>query len=295
MIRSLHLSAILLVAFACVGCSQTQIPFMSPHTASTDTSQQNLAATDNTSPAYALDMQNCNGQASKRLTMFEKPDTFPVSEKEHQDAYQALYSECMREHNWQVAGPVHSAPTVATNDAAQLAALSPAAGGNAAARGTTVNAGNTTVSSSSVPGATVVVIGGNSSNKDITAQLSSLSPSAGGSSTQGQNPTVVMIQSPQNPPAVVPAYYAYAQPAAPLPVAVPVPPIAHAPAAAPQAQATSSPVAAPVAPSPSSLSSTTASAQPSLASADAAVSGNAAPPSHTSNAATQQLEDVLEK
>jgi hypothetical protein len=236
---------LVIALFACAGCGQMpQMPFLSQHGAASASQQQAPKQTTALSggPSYALDGQDCNARANSRMGMYDRPDTYPISDQERRDAFQALYSACMREHNWQVAGPVH-APT---NDATQLAALSPAAGGYGA-RGNTVTAGNTIISSSSVPGATILVIGGNGGAS--ASQLSSLSPSSGGALPQ--NATVVMVQSGQQGAYGQPSYI---QPSGPLPVAIPVPPPPMARAshaqAAPTASAAQSPkmTMAPVAP-----------------------------------------------
>jgi hypothetical protein len=201
----------ILLLLACTACGQ--MPFTSHDSAAAKPApKQNVVASG---PSYQYDGQDCNSRAQNRMAMYDRPDTYPISNQQRSDAYQALYSACMREHNWQVAGPMHSP----ANDASQFAAMSPAAGGTRSAGATTVTAGNTVISTSSVPGATILVIG---DNKGINpSQLSSLSPSAGGGSAQ--NATVVMLQSPNQQMAYAQPVYAQ-QPTAPLPVAIPVPP-----------------------------------------------------------------------
>jgi len=247
---------IVLALFACAGCSQN--PFTTHSTP--QVAQQKTVQTN-----YASDGQDCNARAQSRMTMYDKPDTYPISDTERHDAYLALYSACMREHSWQVAGPVHAPAT----DASKFANLSPAAGGSQHASSTTVNAGNMQVSTSSMPGATVVVIGG---NKETPAQLSSLSPASGGSSPS-QNSTVVFVQSPPAPSAPSPVA-AYA-PTTPLPVAIPIPP-------------------KPATPTPYTV--TAPSLQPSLAGAETATTGTAPTTfplaTQTDN---QQLDNALEK
>lgn len=199
-------------------------------------------------PSYALDGADCNGRANSRMAMYDRPDTYPISDQERKDAFQALYSACMREHNWAVAGPVH---VPANTNYASLAGLSPAAGGNAPGKPTTITAGNTIVSSTSIPGATVLVIGGTGGTN--AAQLSSLSPSSGGAFPQ--NATVVMLQPQQTSPYY--GYTNYTPPSGPLPVAIPVapPPMARGvmPAPTPKAQPT---------PSAKPLQSSTTAPQP---------------------------------
>ena len=240
----LSLMVTALAALALSACDQ--MPSLgkqsSAKTASSGTITQAAPAVSAQS-VYAMDGQNCNGLAQKRMALFDRPDTHPASEQERKDALLALYSSCMRDHNWQVAGPVHTAPNVAlaSNSAASFAALSPAAGGNVVApAGVTTNAANAVISSTSVPGATVVVIGG--SKQANAAQLASLSPAAGGSAS-GQNATVVLVQQPQQPlqqqayaaPAPASGYYPARVTPRTGPVAVPVatqamnpPPVARA-------------------------------------------------------------------
>lgn len=250
---------------------------------------------------YSMDGFGCKSQATKRLSMYDRPDTYPLSDQERQDAFGALYSECMREHNWQVASPARTAqPTYAANSAAQFANLSPAAGGNVA---TTANAGNTIVSSTSVPGATVVVIGG--TKEANAAQLSSLSPSAGGNGTA---PTVVMVQQPQvayAAPAYYPSYGAAPAPsatmAAQLPVAVPINP--SMPAAqnsvipayrSPVAPLTANSALPPLAPRPTVAAQATG-ARPAYQPLAAQQAAPAHAVASNNPAARQQLENIIDQ
>jgi hypothetical protein len=291
----------LLILLCCTACAQMQS--MMPH-GSTAQAQPPHPTTTVAANSYGSDNQMCSGIAQKRLSLYDRPDTYPISDKERGDAYKALYSECMSEHNWQVAGnaapyaalspsagsnnPVHGVPlpgsVVADGGAASYAALSPAAGGNNPVAGiAAASSGNTVISSSSVPGATILVIGG---NKDTLAQLSSLSPSSG--RTQG-NATVVLVQSPQNAPYAPnsayypPVPYAHATAPANLPVAIPVPPSPRI--AVPQTQGFVNPgTPAYVPPPPASA--------PSLAGADAASSYSPPQPSESLPPVT---ENVLER
>jgi hypothetical protein len=276
----------LLVLLACTACGQMPQFGSHPASAQRQTPPQNAAGNSGYSnQTYASNTADCSARANQRLAMFDRPSPYPVSDQERHDAYQALYTECVNGNTGEVAAASHNNVAANSATAAEFANLSPAAGGNYAPRGSVVNAGNTTVSTSSVPGATVVVIGG--AGKDTAAQLSSLSPSSGGYMPP-QNATVVLVQSPNQPAApgnyyasATPAYYA---PGAPLPVAVPVPPIAqgYMPAARPQ----TAPQAAVQSPAPR---------QPSLAGADDAATGNASQSVASQSAASQQLENILEK
>jgi len=271
-----YISAIAACALAllCTGCDQmapVSSLWSSPHASAKQAPQQ---PQQNIFTARG----ECNTLAQRRMAMYDRPDTFPMSDKERYDAYLALYTECERDKNGQTAlVPTHGVPVNETSaSASQLSALSPAAGGNNIPHSdntSTVNVGNTTVSSSSIPGATVVVIGG---SKETAAQLSGLSPSSGGYSS---NSTVVLMQ-PQNAATAMPgAYYTPGQPSAPLPVAVPVPPVAkgYMPAS-PASSASNEPL------------------KPYTPPALLAGSGNATPAKvPPAKNATQELEDVLEK
>jgi hypothetical protein len=305
------------------GCAQMQsmMPGSKPAQAQTDQQpHQTLAANP-----YASDNQACSSKAQSRMGMYDRPDTYPISDQERKDAYQALYASCMNEHNWQVAGPAHGSATYANtgsttyannavpyanlspaaggNNVAQYATLSPSAGGNYPGSFSSVNAGNTVVSSSNVPGATVVVIGGNSNN---AAQLSSLSPSAGGNGSS--NPTVIMVQSPQAPAynqaAYAPAqaapygsggntYYRQVAPQGQLPVAMPVPPLTKVYAPVNGQSQTVATAAAPAAYAPAVpvAAAPSYAPQPSLASANAQATGRVP----ISQNGTPQLENVLEQ
>jgi hypothetical protein len=289
---SLALAALL----ACTGCGQAANPF-SPsywHSTSPQPVQAQKVPSQNSAPgasmSYASDEGGCSTQAKNRLAMFDRPSTYPISDSERNDGYQALYSECMREHNWQVAGPAHSPITLAgANGASQFAALSPAAGGPAPGQVMpAVNTGSTIVSSSSVPGATVLVIGGNSATD--AAALSSLSPSAGGNSAYPANATVVLVQSQPAVAAATPAGYypaAALPPAAggPLPVAVPVAP----------ALAAYQPVKSQAPVTPAAAATAMNNYQPMPSVAPPAAPTPASPMSAQKAAANQQLESVVER
>src|SRR5271155_188635 len=140
----LSFTAGLFILLACTGCASgvfvthntpQDLQEMQQGAASTKSSSQISRAQASQSSSttsqggmlsnYASSGQDCNSRAQSRMSMYDRPDTYPISDQERHDAFLALYSACMHEHNWQVAGPVH-APA---NDASQLAALSPAAGG----------------------------------------------------------------------------------------------------------------------------------------------------------------------
>ena len=216
-----------MLLLACSGCGQN--PFAPPDK---QAAAKPAPAATTTASAFSLDGADCNSLATKRMALYDRPDTYPISDQQRKDAMLALYSACMREHNYQIAGPI---PTSAA-DNSQLANLSPAAGGNMQPRtnANIINAGNTTVSSTSVPGATVVVIGGN--GQMTPQQLASIAPAAGGVNSASAQPTVVMVQNPQNNVVAVPVT-PYRAAAAPLPVAVPLapPPVARAYAPSPYA------------------------------------------------------------
>ncbi len=75
----------------------------------------------------------CQTRANSRLALFDKPDTYPISADEKRNAYLALYNECMKEYEVQVASPKPNFEYAQANDAG-LASLSPAAGGNMAGK-----------------------------------------------------------------------------------------------------------------------------------------------------------------
>jgi hypothetical protein len=254
-----HATARLLQGLIAVGALLALAACMPQHpqSAQRQSPQQNGAQP----VVYASDDHACGARAQSRMGMYDRPDTFPISDQERHDAYLALYSSCMRERNWQVAGPARAPGS----DVAQLANLAPAAGGGKPPANS-ITAGNSVISTSSVPGATVIVIGG---GKDQASQLAALNPSSGGA--YPPNATVLLVQ-PQAATPMMPAR-APTMPAAALPVAVPLPAPATAKAVMPapvQQQAYQS------APTPP----TSAPAPPSAAEAQIA---------------NQELENVLEK
>ncbi len=250
-----------------------------------------------TQQSYIESRNDCLQQADKKLGLFDRPDTYPISDEERKNARMALFSECMNGPNSQVAGtaPTTQAPQqIASKD---LGALSPAAGGNKPPQipptGAVQNA-NTPANIYSTPGGTVIVLqsqnaqAANPNTKDVSG-LAALSPSSGGNKppqTDNLNAsypgaTVVVVQgaaaaTPQ------PAY----RPA--LPVAIPVPAPASAAAAPANAPAAAAKTAA-VRPA-----SAPASAPMAVASAAPAKTNAARPaPPQTNDPATQELERIL--
>jgi hypothetical protein len=161
---SVLVSLISLLAFACS-------PLLDR--ATKNPSAQEVAATN---------ASQCQTHAKSRLSLFDRPDTYPISETEKQNAYQALYHECMRKYDVQIAG-AKPGFEVAANTPAELAQLSPAAG---------MKKGFTAYPS----GVTVI----------DAAQFATLSPASGGtipgitSATSGSGSTVVVIQAPPATP-----------------------------------------------------------------------------------------------
>jgi hypothetical protein len=161
---------------------------------------------------YAGSNGDCRAQAESKLKLFDRPDTYPISDQERNNARTALFSECMKAHEPQVAGtPKSDTQQANAQDAAALATLSPAAGEKPPAP---ANAAVTYPS-----GSTVIMVQG--------SEVSSLNPAAGGNPQQsgatGPYPpgaTVVVVQAPAV--AAPPARPAASLPA-PLarPVAVP--------------------------------------------------------------------------
>lgn len=164
----------------------------------------------------------CKDKAEQRLKLFDKPDTYPISENEKRNAYLALYNECMKEYEPKVATAKPNFEYAPGGVASELAGLSPAAGGNnanAQPKGGIIT----------YPNGTMVI---------DTSQLANLSPAAGGGkvpanvSTTGNGSTVVVVQaSPSSASAV--AYPVPTQPSA-VPVGEPLTPAAEAAPAVPQ-------------------------------------------------------------
>lgn len=120
----------------------------------------------------------CKTHADKRFSLFDRPDAYPVSVEERRNAKQALFTECMKQYDVQVASPK---PGFQVSPAgSELAGLSPAAGGdkNGQPKGGVI----------SYPNGTIVI---------DTAHLGSLTPAAGGkvgTATSGGS-TVVVVQA----------------------------------------------------------------------------------------------------
>jgi hypothetical protein len=125
--------------------------------------------------------QQCQTRAKSRLSLFDRPDTYPISAEEKNNAYQALYNECMKEFDVQVANtPKPHFETVAANTDANLANLSPAAGGASSAQ---EQKSPITYSNG------MMIID--------TSQLGKSNPAAGTAVTTGANgSTVVVVQAP---------------------------------------------------------------------------------------------------
>lgn len=156
----------------------------------------------------------CQSQAKERLSLFDRPDTYPVSAEEKNNAYQALYTQCLKSYEVTANTPKPNFEVAAASTAgADLANLSPAAGGNAKP----ANNGAVTYSNG------MMIID--------TARLTGLSPAAGNpvgtavSSTGPNGSTVVVVQAP-------PSATAIAYPPAPLaptgPAAIPMAPVQQA-------------------------------------------------------------------
>ena len=185
-------------------------------------------------PAMAS-ADTCQGRAQSRLSLFDKPDTFPISEEEKRNVYLSLYNECMKEYEVQVATAKPNFTYASQGMGAELAGLAPAAGGNnpsqQQAKGGIIT----------YPNGTMVI---------DTAMLSGLSPSAGGqnrvtgitNSGGGQNgSTVVVVQAPSSaaavaypaPPTRASAIAVEDTTVTPTPAAVVAAPAANTPAASP--------------------------------------------------------------
>lgn len=130
----------------------------------------------------ATNAGQCQAQATNRLALFDKPSTYPISADEKRNAYSALYNECMKTYDVQAASPKPNFDLAQANNAAVLANLSPAAGGNAPAKS----------SVTTLPNGVVVI---------DTAQFANLSPAAGGrvagvtNGMSGNGSTVVVVQA----------------------------------------------------------------------------------------------------
>lgn len=160
---------------------------------------------------------SCQSQAKERLSLFDRPDTYPVSAEEKNNAYQALYTQCLKSYEVTANTPKPNFEVAAASTAGtDLANLSPAAGGNAKP----ANNGAVTYANG------MMIID--------TARLTGLSPAAGGtpaagtavSSTGGPNgSTVVVVQAPPSATAI--AYPP--MPVAPTgPAAIPMAPVQQA-------------------------------------------------------------------
>lgn len=152
----------------------------------------------------------CQSRANSRLALFDRPSTYPISAEEKRNAYLALYNECMREYEPKIATAKPNFTYAPGGSAAELAAMSPAAGGAAnpaAPKGGIIAYAN---------GTTVI----------DTAQLANLSPAAGGkvagvpgvTTSTANGATVVVVQSGAVAPMLPPA----APPPPTRPAAVPV-------------------------------------------------------------------------
>lgn len=156
-------------------------------------------------------VEQCKAQASSRLSLFDRPSTYPISAAEKSNAYSALYSECMKTYEVQATGPKPNFDLAQATNAAGLANLSPAAGGNSAAKS----------AATTLPNGVVVI--------DM-AQFANLSPAAGGgvagvaNGVSGNGSTVVVVQAPPSTSISYP-------PAPTQPSAIPVTPTAAAQAA----------------------------------------------------------------
>ena len=51
---------------------------------------------------YVSDRDDCRSRAESRLSLYNQPDTYPISSKEKNNALLALFDECMREDGWNV-------------------------------------------------------------------------------------------------------------------------------------------------------------------------------------------------
>ncbi len=169
----------------------------------------------------------CQSQAKERLALFDRPDTYPVSAEEKNNAFQALYTQCLKSYEVTTNTPKPNFE-VAAAAGADLAHLSPAAGGNAKP----ADKGAVTYSNG------MMIID--------TSKLTGLSPAAGGtpaagtavSSTGPGGSTVVVVQAP-------PSATAIAYPPAPAgPAAIPMAPTQ------PAAQPVAPPVQQAAAPKP---------------------------------------------
>lgn len=181
------------VMIACLCISACSNPFDQTTKSAGDTAK----ATANTNDAQ------CAARANERLSLFSRADTFAITETDKRNAYNALFSECMKQYQVGSASPKPGFETARAGvDMQNLAALSPASGGNAAQQGTT----------RVLPNGVVVI---------DTAQYNNLSPAAGGNfagitSSAGPNgSTVVVVQaSPSTAIAYPPAPAAPTRPAA---------------------------------------------------------------------------------
>lgn len=67
-------------------------------------SQPPSPPSQSTPSAPVSESDTCHSLASSRLALYDRPDVYPLSEKEHHDAYVSLYTECMRGHDWRADG-----------------------------------------------------------------------------------------------------------------------------------------------------------------------------------------------
>lgn len=215
--------ALPLLCLLATGCAMPKMPDV---TGKKEDNQQQVAASRE---------GQCQSQAKDRLTLFDRPDTYPVSEEEKRNAYQALYTQCLKSFEVTAATPKPNFELAAAASAnADLANLSPAAGG------------------APKPADKGAVTYSNGMMIIDTSKLAGLSPAAGGTATAGtavsstgpNGSTVVVVQAP-------PSATAIAYPPAPTgPAAIPMAPVQ------PMAQATEP------TPAPKNLISTEAEKKP---------------------------------
>lgn len=103
------------------GCAMPSLPSMNLSGQNTVPDEQAVANAHNA---------QCETQAKSRLALFDRPDTYPVSDEEKRNAYQALFSQCMKSFEKTIASPKPDFDMAAANAPADLANLSPAAGGS---------------------------------------------------------------------------------------------------------------------------------------------------------------------
>src|SRR5579871_4587156 len=63
---------------------------------------------------YVADRDECRGQAENKMGMYTQPESYPINNKERNNALLFLFCECMKEHDWNVVGcKTAKAPAVA--------------------------------------------------------------------------------------------------------------------------------------------------------------------------------------